>query len=513
MSVNIRDARSLLGDLVKGAPSGHHLAQFEVSPIKQGALGWDAGRVWPVFEAMRPLAGTNSREDAVSMIRGLLTGGTSVSDVLDAFSAVDWPTVLPSMAAMSKAPASKPNVAPAPADPAGQPQGSTSAMKAVLQSLTASVEEAEQQEQAASAAVASQLEAMRRDVEALAKRMGSELATVEAAAKKAAAEAEGNVTAGALRGAVAETLKAMAPDEETVKAASKGARELPAVPPVDSLYERPDWHTDLALFIGADKHIVIGGSSGAGKTYPAKQICAELGRPCKVISANENLTADTLVSEPGIKGGTSFYTDGPLLHAMRHGYVLIIDEGDEIRRGEALVFNDALESRQLTNPYTGEVVTAQAGFVCVFTSNSLGDTLGIYNREGFDESLRQRLIQVIAHPLTLKQEVAILRRIEAPNGDKLTKEQATDLAKWAHAARPLHFGINGNEPVLESCPSTRVLVEAAEIWLGFNRQTGAKFRPFRDKLSDIREALWYKFASSRNDEEIAALRSVDLWIW
>ena len=381
-------------------------------------------------------------------------------------------------------------------------------MKAMLEALTSTVAAQEAQEAHDSTA----LTELRRDLADLAQRMGREIGVISALVSKPKTEEKSSpINAATLRGAVADLLKELSPEQ--VAAATIGSRELPDLAKVDAFYIKPKFHEDISDFISADKHGVIGGSSGAGKTYPLKQICAELGRPYKLISANENLDAETLVSLPHIKGGTSAYHDGALTHAMRHGYVLIVDEGDDIRRGEALIFNDALESRQITIPQTGEVVKAASGFCVWFTSNSIGDELGTYNREGFDESLRQRLLCVLAKPLSLKEEIKALLKVVSPSGDRLTEVEAETLVKWAHAARPLHFGINGNDAVLKGLPSTRTLVASAEIWLGFNRQTGGTMRPLKGRKEDVRHALWYPYAGSLTSEEVSALKSLDLWIW
>ncbi|MDB4792296.1 AAA family ATPase [bacterium] len=491
---NIVDARKLLGDLVKGAPSGHPLNGLSVAEIKQGKSGWNGSAVWPVFESIAPILGALSREDAVEDVRARLDHGHTVPAVLDILSEASWPSPLDGSPDAGIIPATTP-ATPAP------PKGSTAAMRAMLETFTNHAVEAGQAE-------AQAIMDLQDDLAALAKKVGTELGAVK---KAAATSGGGGMDVAAVRGLVASLLKEAKPEEK--KAAKAKLAELPPVPDACGLYVKPSWHDDVAGFITADKHGVIGGSSGCGKTYPLKQICSELGRPCKLIAANENLDAETLVALPQIKGGTSSYSDGPLVHAMRHGYVLLIDEGDQLRQGEAIVLNDALESRRITIPQTGEVVEAKAGFCCWFTSNAIGDDLGIYNREGFDESMRQRLLAILASPLTVAQEVKVLCKLESPSGDKLATDEAELLVKWAHAARPLHFGIGGAEPVLEGLPSTRVLVSAVEIWLGFNRQTGAAFKPAKAKGGDVRSALWYPFAATRSAEEVRALKAANLWVW
>ena len=516
-NINVRDARNTFGDLVKGAHSGHPLSALDVAPIKQGADGWNKDRIWPIFvEIAKPL-GASTKEEAVVFTQNLIRSN-GVDDTLSFLSAVPWaqlvsvsstPTQTPTVFVT---PLPTPEVAtpnPKTMNAATPPSGSTSAMRAMLETLAASVQEAEKEE----ANVHKEVAQLRSDMEALAEDLGDSLREAVANVAKVAKESDAPLNAATLRGAVAAALKELSPTENEVGDAVVGARELPDVKTPSPYYIPPSWAEDVAQFISADMNGVIGGSSGAGKTFPLVQICAALGRPCKVISASGGMTAETLVSEPQMKGGTSFYADGALLHAMRHGYVLIVDEGDSIETDEALVFNDPIESRRITNPNTGEVVEATAGFCVWFTSNSLGDNLGIYNRVGFDESLKQRLLQVVAHPMTLQEEVSILLRLESPSGDKLSEGEADLLCKWAHAARPLHFGVNGNDSVLSSLPSTRILIQAAEVYLGFNSKTGAAFKPLKGRVNDVRQSLWHTFAATCSPEDIEALKNTDLWIW
>lgn len=520
-TINIRNARTVLGDLVKNAPQGHSLNGLSVAEIKQGANGWNAERIWPLFEAVAACCGLGSKEDAVTYCNNHLIKGTA--HMVLRYD-IDWNALItdagqPKVQAEPEAVA-EPVVATHVAPPTTK--ASTNAMAAVLAQMTAAAQQVQKVAEDEQKLTASELQQIRADLNNLAKRMGNEIADLKANGGKLSKEIEEAIeaasksqgSAASIRAAVAAEIKDLASTTSiVVEDLAEAAAELPEIPQVDPTYTKPDWHEDVAHFISADIHGVIGGSSGAGKTFPLKQICAELGRPCKVISANENLDAETLVCQPQIKGGTSYYTDGALVHAMRHGYVLIVDEGDDIRRGEALVFNDALESRQITIPHTGEVVKAKRGFCCWFTANSIGDENGTYNREGFDESLRQRIRQVMAVPLTIEQEVAILLKIETPSGAKLTKSEAEHLVKWAHVARPLHFGVGGSEPVLRGLPSTRSLVAATEDWLGFNMKTGDTYPAMSKRKRDVREALWYPFVSTCNSEEREALKAADLWVW
>jgi hypothetical protein len=543
MHINVQSARIALGNLVKAAQSfygsgAHPLKELgSVSDIKQGRNGWNADRVWPIWDSLS--GQLNIERDA--LIRQALVV-ENVPSVLDSWSAVDWAVAAvlrcsdnsssqPSqevldeihlMETVAAADHSDKEVTAAPhisslsadevaaglADKA--PQGSDAylsvAMEALKSSMSAVAEEGNIS--AKNRELIDQLNAKVEGLRTGAKALNDKITE----AREAIPDANDlGVSNGALKGEVAAQIKGLS--EDVIKTAIKNAKEIPDVPTLVDYYLAPKWAERIGQFMEAGIPVLVGGSSGAGKTFVLRMICAMRGLPCKTISANENLDAETLISQPKIKGGTSYHADGPLAHAMRHGYGLIVDEGDEIRRGEALVFNFAIEYRKITDPATGEVIEAADGFAIAFTSNSVGDELGLYNREGFDESLLQRCQAAVSHPLSVNEEVTILLKMQSPEGQGLSRAEAESLANWAHATRPLHFGTDGIEPQLARCPSTRILANAVQDWLGFNRETGATFPPLKDTAKDIREALFYAYGSKLSSEEVQCLKANDLKVW
>ena len=508
--------------MVKAAPEGHPLAALrpQLTSIRQGANGWNGSRIWPLFNTLANEQGHPDRDSLFDSAEGRGQG----LQLLDLWSASEpsirkWVHFVNEQAeaaeALVEAPAPAPHISSLSADQveAGLHKAPADDKAAALATLLAST--LSEGDEKTSSAIAK----LQSDLSALATRLGNDLGEVEVKAveaAEAAAKAGGATLApAALKAAVSEAITALAPAPEVVEKAAEGARDLPATKPVCSMFREPEQWFDLFCgWLTASVHMVMGGSSGAGKTYPVKQACNKLGLPWKLISGNDVLQADELLFTAGIKGGTSYYSDGPLTHAMRHGYVLIVDEGDLLSQATSMIFNDALESREVTIPPTGEVVKAAPGFCCVFTSNSIGDDQGHYNREGFDPSLKQRLLSVIANPLPFEQEVDILLGLSHPDtGDKLTRAEAEALANWAGVARPLHFGLDGQEAVLEEPCSTRVLVNSGALWLGFNKETGNTFPPFKDQADDVRKALFYTYANRVDEEGREALRAADLWLF
>lgn len=517
--------------MVKAAPEGHALAALrpQLTSIRQGANGWNGSRIWPLFNTLANEQGHPDRDSlfdsAQAHYRAHPTKDNGLQ-LLDLWSASElsmreWVYFVNEAAEAAEAPVEAPAPAPhisslsadqveAGVHKAPAPADDKAAALATLLASTLS-----EGDEKTSSAIAK----LQDDLGKLATRLGNDLGAVEAkaveAAEAAAKSGGATLAPAALRAAVSEAITALAPAPEVVEKAAQGARDLPATKPVCSMFREPaGWFDLFCGWLTASVHMVMGGSSGAGKTYPVKQACNKLGLPWKLISGNDVLQADELLFTAGIKGGTSYYSDGPLTHAMRHGYVLIVDEGDLLSQATSMIFNDALESREVTIPPTGEVVKAAPGFCCVFTSNSIGDDQGHYNREGFDPSLKQRLLSVIANPLPFEQEVDILLGLSHPDtGDKLTRAEAEALANWAGVARPLHFGLDGQEAVLEEPCSTRVLVNSGALWLGFNKETGNTFPPFKDQADDVRKALFYTYANRVDEEGREALRAADLWLF
>jgi hypothetical protein len=491
-NMNVIEARKLVGDLSKIAPDDHPIRAWSVSTIKQGREGWNALRVWPLFERVAEYCGQKHASAAADDL-----GRREASQAFKILSAADAWDTLP---ATSLTPIRPP-------DESGE-EGDLDSLMAENAFARPHLSMKERLATLMSEAVDDETE-NKKALAALSKEVGALALQLEEAAKAPSSGPAG----GSLKAAVADALRDLAPSDEELGEAAKGARELPKVATIDPTFVSPKWGDTVSRWMAGGVNGVIGGSSGAGKTFPLKQICAREGLPFKVISMNSSLDAETLIASQSMKGGTSHYDDGPLLHAMRHGYVLIVDEGDALEHGEALVFNDAIESGLITSPFTGEVVEAATGFCTWFTSNSLGDELGLYNRQGFDESLKQRLVKVVAQPLPYEAEMEILMKIKSPYGLGLTEEEAGDLAKWAKVARPLHFGLNGRDPVLQSCPSTRILCSTAELWLGFNSRNGQSFQPLKEDGGNIRHALQWTFAADCSADEVSALKGAGLWVW
>lgn len=157
------------------------------------------------------------------------------------------------------------------------------------------------------------------------------------------------------------------------------------------------------------------GPQGCGKSSGIRQITARLNWPIIEVTGSGSLEFRELVGglELVIEDGVAItrWKDGPLLLAMRHGAVFIINEYDYVRPTELAALNDIIETGSLYVVTTNEVVQAADTFRIVFTGNTngYGDPTG-----AFVETLRQngalldRRIITLLDYLTPAEEEKIL---------------------------------------------------------------------------------------------------------
>jgi MoxR-like ATPase len=133
----------------------------------------------------------------------------------------------------------------------------------------------------------------------------------------------------------------------------------------------------------------ITGPSGNGKSTTVEQVCAKLNREfVRVNFTNETSEDDLmggnhLVASIDAKGNSctiSEFKDGPIVHAIRNGAILLLDEVDAGHANRILCLQSVLEGRGVLIKSTGEFVKPRSGFNVIATSNTQGrgDDAGRY---------------------------------------------------------------------------------------------------------------------------------------
>jgi|GEM_PF-443431 len=162
----------------------------------------------------------------------------------------------------------------------------------------------------------------------------------------------------------------------------------PDVPSVDAEYIfRPEALLTVLLSLLKSDKTWIKGHTGTGKSTLIEQVAARLNWPCLRINFDSDITRMDLVGKQDLvvdatSGKTvTKWVDGVLPHALRNGFILLLDEIDFVRPDIAYVLQSVLEDRGMTlNENGGEVIRPQPMFRLFATANTTGqgDEFGMY---------------------------------------------------------------------------------------------------------------------------------------
>lgn len=113
------------------------------------------------------------------------------------------------------------------------------------------------------------------------------------------------------------------------------------------------------------------------------------------VNCSVDLDAESLLGFKTIKTNEQgqqeiIFIDGPVIKAMREGHILYIDEINMAKPETLPILNGVLDyRRQLTNPFTGEVIKAAPGFNVIAAINE-----GYVGTLPMNEALKNRFIVI-----------------------------------------------------------------------------------------------------------------------
>ncbi|KAH9164938.1 AAA domain-containing protein [Lactarius sanguifluus] len=98
---------------------------------------------------------------------------------------------------------------------------------------------------------------------------------------------------------------------------------------------------DLAIdFELLGEHLVLLGNQGVGKNKIIDRLCQILQRPREYIQLHRDSTVQQLMFQTTLERGVIRHTDSPLLRAVAHGRVLVVDEADKAPEHGELTLSD-----------------------------------------------------------------------------------------------------------------------------------------------------------------------------
>lgn len=262
--------------------------------------------------------------------------------------------------------------------------------------------------------------------------------------------------------------------------------------------------------------VLIVGESGYGKSFTVEQICARLNREYIRLQISRATDEYDLIGGQKLveSNGTTIteFDEGPVIHAMRAGAVLLLDELD---RGDnkIMCLQGVLEGKPVMIKKTKEVIYPAPGFTVIATANTSGrgDETGKYTAASvIDTAFLERFAITLNHePPTADVEWEILKRHMTAQGvDTEAKEHRAAMmhfVKFAEKVRSESWGGAFLDDI-----STRRLTQIGEAYaiFGDRRQAVmmciARFdEPTRQAYSEFFDAMRVDIEEMIRDDDYA----------
>lgn len=209
---------------------------------------------------------------------------------------------------------------------------------------------------------------------------------------------------------------------------------------------------ELAIAMAAYRNgipLLLKGPTGSGKTRFMQFLAWKLGRPLITVSCHDDLSTGDLVGRYLIKGGETFWVDGPMTLAVRHGAICYLDEVVEARKDTIVVIHPlADDRRELAIEKRGELLAAPAEFMLTVSYNPGYQSV----LKDMKQSTRQRFIALELDYPSFELETDIVSHEAA-----IEKKMARSLVRIAEMTRGL------KDSGLPEGASTRLLVHAGKL--------------------------------------------------
>ena len=93
--------------------------------------------------------------------------------------------------------------------------------------------------------------------------------------------------------------------------------------------------------------MILKGPTGCGKTRFVEHMAWRLSMPLISVACNDDLTASDLVGRWLLNQDGTYWQDGPLAMAVRHGAICYLDEVVEARADTTVVIHPLADSRRV----------------------------------------------------------------------------------------------------------------------------------------------------------------------
>jgi hypothetical protein len=215
--------------------------------------------------------------------------------------------------------------------------------------------------------------------------------------------------------------------------------------------------------------LYITGLSGNGKTMMVEQVCAVEKRECIRVNLTKLTDEDDLIGGMRLINGQTVWQNGPVIHAMERGAVLLLDEVD-LADEKIMCLQPVLEGKGIFLKKINRLVSAAPGFNIIATANTKGkgsDDGRFIGTNVMNEAFLERFSVTFEQDYpSSRVEAKILKNVLNAAGVE-DNEFVEKLVSWAEVIRKAFA-----EGAISEIVSTRRLVHICQAYaiFGQNRE-------------------------------------------